>query len=215
MRLTNTFMAGLMASLTFAFIPKIVEKKSGEDSWQVKHMKQEHRIEQFDALSFFTLHDSDNSKTWTTNDILNLYGLLKDRVVGDGSGLGSTDQNIEITEDTKNFVLKTVLGMMDTDGDGVVSLDEWRIFTDKGGELPDFGLGPGHHGDYEYEYEVHHWLEHHAKDDPNVENVHPEDIEHEQLFHANEHGDDMDTHQDVIGSWAKLENIPSKFRKVR
>ncbi|KAA8915519.1 hypothetical protein TRICI_002324 [Trichomonascus ciferrii] len=210
-------LAGLvaLANVALGAVPTIVAKKPGEDSWQVRHMREEHMMDSFDALSFFTLHDSDGSKTWTDNDILNLYGLLKDRVVGDGSGLGKADQNAEITEETKDFVLKTVLGMVDADNDGVITLDEWRVFTDKGGELPDFGLGPGHHGDYEYEYEVHHWLEHHAKDDPDVKNVHPEDIEHEQLFHANEHGDDLDTHQDVVGSWVKLENVPSKFRRVR
>jgi hypothetical protein len=100
--------------------------------------------------------------------------------------------------------------MVDTDNDGIISIDEWKSFMARGGELPDFGLGPGHHGDYEYEYEIHHWLEHHAKDDPEVKNVHPEDVEHEKLFHAHEHGDDADSHS---GSWEKLENIPAKFRR--
>ncbi|ANB15852.1 Ssp120p [Sugiyamaella lignohabitans] len=179
-------------------------------SWQVRHMKEEHGFDQFDALSFFTLHDSDGSKTWTSNDILNLYGLLNDKVVGDGTGMGKHEETENIPQSTKDHVLKTVLGMIDTDNDGIISLEEWRIFTERGGELPDFGLGPGHHGDYEYEYEVHHWLEHHAKDDPDVKNVHPEDIEHENLFHAHEHGDDAKNHE---GSWEKVQNIPLKYRK--
>lgn len=34
---------------------------------------------------------------------------------------------------------------------------EWFAFVARGGRLPDFGMGPGHHGDDEYEYEIHHW----------------------------------------------------------
>jgi hypothetical protein len=30
-------------------------------------------------------------------------------------------------------------------------------FSNAGKELPDFGLGPGHHWDMEMEYEIHHW----------------------------------------------------------
>jgi hypothetical protein len=181
------------------------------DSWQVRHMKQEHGIDQFDAYSFFTLHDSDGSKTWTSNDILNLYGLLNDVVVGDGTGMGKNEDTEPISQETKDHVLKTVLDLVDYDHDGIISLEEWRIFTEKGGELPDFGLGPGHHGDYEYEYEIHHWLEHHAKSDPNVKIVHQEDIDHEKLFHAHEHGDDAESH--ASGSWERVENIPLKYRR--
>lgn len=176
------------------------------DSWQVRHMREEHGIDSFDAYSFFTLHDSDNSKTWTSNDILNLYGLLRDSQVGAGTGMGVAEQSEPITQETKDKVLKTVLSLMDSDEDGVVSLEEWRIFTNKGGELPDFGLGPGHHGDYEYEYEVHHWLEHHQKDDPDVKIVHPEDIEHENLYHHEAHGDELEDHTGFL-------NIPAKFQR--
>jgi hypothetical protein len=175
-------------------------------------MKEEHMIDQFDALSFFTLHDSDGSKTWTDNDILNLYGLLKEEFVGDGTGMGRHEDSLAITQQVKDFVLKAVLDLIDTDNNGVISLEEWRVFTDKGGTLPDFGLGPGHHGDYEYEYEVHHWIQHHSKDDPNVQVIHPEDIEHETLYHAHEHNDEADDHAPV-GSFIKLENIPMKYRK--
>lgn len=34
----------------------------------------------------------------------------------------------------------------------------WR---DKGKRMRDFGLGPGHHGDDEYEYEIHHFEKYH------------------------------------------------------
>ena len=36
-------------------------------------------------------------------------------------------------------------------------MDTWR----EGQRLKDFGLGPGHHGDDEYEYEIHHFEKYH------------------------------------------------------
>lgn len=46
-------------------------------------------------------------------------------------------------------------------------MDEW------GGQW-----GPGHHGDAEYEYEIHHFEKYHNEDSPDSELNHPEDIEH-------------------------------------
>ncbi|EEY15413.1 conserved hypothetical protein [Verticillium alfalfae VaMs.102] len=43
------------------------------------------------------------------------------------------------------------------DADGTVTRAEWDAFIDAGKTLPDLGTGPGHHGDAEYEYEIHHW----------------------------------------------------------
>lgn len=123
------------------------------DTWQVRHMKEEHGFDEFDATSFFKLHDMDGNDVWTNNDILNLYGLLNQEFVGDGSGMGKHEESTKIKDETKNEVITSVLGLIDTNKDGLVSLDEWKSFTDAGNELPDFGLGPGHHGDYEYEYE--------------------------------------------------------------
>lgn len=123
------------------------------DSWQVRHMKEEHGFDEFDALSFFQLHDLDGSDVWSKSDILNLYGLLNQEFVGDGSGMGNHDQSTDIKEETKKRVLDSVLTLVDYDKNGEISLKEWKRFSDAGNELPDFGLGPGHHGDYEYEYE--------------------------------------------------------------
>lgn len=174
-------------------------------------MKSEHGFDNFDALSFFKLHDADRSETWTRDDILNLYGLQNKNIqVGDGTGMGTMDETKEITQEVKDNVVNKVLALIDKNRDGVISLDEWRIFTANGGELPDFGLGPGHHGDYEYEYEVHHWKEYHMKDDPEVKIVHPEDEEHERLYHAFEHGDEEESH---AGTYEKIENIPAKYRR--
>ena len=44
------------------------------------------------------------------------------------------------------------------DDKGFITREEWERFAGASGkELPDFGTGPGHHGDDEYEYEIHHW----------------------------------------------------------
>lgn len=181
--------------------------------WQVQHMKVEHGVDQFDALSFFKLHDGDDSRTWTRDDILNLYGLLKETRVGDGTGMGSNEQTVEIDEKTKEHVYNTILEMLDQDHDGVISIDEWRRFCEDGKVLPNFGLGTGHHGDYEYEYEVHHWSKYHQGVDPDVKIVHPEDIEHERLYHQYEHGDSgIEEHE---GSRAIRSRIPKKFLRIQ
>ena len=39
-------------------------------------------------------------------------------------------------------------------------------------------MGPGHHGDDEYEYEIHHFEKFHNEDTTEEELTHPEDIEH-------------------------------------
>ncbi|KAK9471156.1 uncharacterized protein V1510DRAFT_404428 [Dipodascopsis tothii] len=163
--------------------------------WAETHMKEEHNIETFDPTSFFSLHDSDGSQTWTKQDVLNLYGLLHSM---DPTG----ERKTPIDEDTRERVVSRIMGLIDEDGDGVISLDEWRNFNARGGELPDFGLGPGHHGDVEYEYEIHHWLKYHAEDDSDESLTHPEDIEHEKLFHSIEDKAYVD----------QANNIPAKFR---
>ncbi len=48
--------------------------------------------------------------------------------------------------------------LIDTNSDGAIDRDEFRHFIQTDGKtLPDMGTGPGHHGDDEYEYEIHHW----------------------------------------------------------
>lgn len=181
------------------------------DTWQEHHMKIEHGVDSFDARAFFVLHDSDNSKTWTRDDILNLYGINKQKTVGDGSGMGTSEESTDITPEVQEKVYQSILDLLDRNGDGKISIDEWRMFYDGGGKLPDFGLGPGHHGDYEHEYEVHHWKQFHADSDPDVNIQHPEDVEHERLYHQNEHHDDGWNDHDP--TWVRVDRIPPKFRK--
>ena len=159
---------------------------------------EEHHITAFDAGVFFSLHDYDSTGIWSQDDIRRTYGL-------------SDPSTATIPEEKKHEVIQEVLKLYDTDNDGVISLHEWHQATDNGVKLPDFGLGPGHHGDDEYEYEIHHWEKYHSGDDVKEEDLtHPEDIEH---FAKHE---EMERKQE---EWERAErsgvvesNIPAKFR---
>jgi hypothetical protein len=71
-------------------------------------------------------------------------------------------------------------------------------------------LGPGHHGDDEYEYEIHHFEKFHG-DDATVEDlIHPEDIAH---FAKHDRLDDEADRVAALDSMTIVEaNIPNKFR---
>src|SRR4051794_27498508 len=84
-----------------------------------------------------------------------------------------------IPEEKKESVVAHVLDIFDLDKDGKITAQEFQQRWDEGEKLPDFGMGPGHHGDDEYEYEIHHWEKYHSGDDVKEEDLnHPEDIEH-------------------------------------
>ncbi len=69
----------------------------------------------------------------------------------------------DIPQSKKDEISGTILGMIDTNRNGVVEREEFMAFCNgqrRGGSkgvLPDFGTGPGHHWDMEMEYEIHHW----------------------------------------------------------
>ncbi|CCH46587.1 putative secreted protein [Wickerhamomyces ciferrii] len=186
-------------------------------TWEEWHMKQEHGLDEYDAESFFTLHDSKNKNYLDADDILNAYGLNRDEVVGKGDGLGSHDDSEGISKETKDQIVKAILKMMDANTDDKITKEEYLKFANKGGKFPDLGVGVGHHGDFEYEYEVHHWNKYHKDQDPDIKNIHKEDIEHELLHHEHEIEHEVDT---SVGKWTdeqfeqyiKLQNIPKKFR---
>jgi hypothetical protein len=67
------------------------------------------------------------------------------------------ESNKHVTQQRKDEITRELLGLLDTDHDGSVSHAEWDAFIHAGKTLPDLGTGPGHHGDDEYEYEIHHW----------------------------------------------------------
>ena len=110
------------------------------------------------------------------------------------------------------MVVQTVLDMFDIDKDGAISLSEFLQKDKEGHKLPDFGMGPGHHGDDEYEYEIHHWEKYHSGDDVKEEDLnHPEDIEHFKMH------EEKEARQE---EWERLElrgiverNIPPKYRR--
>jgi hypothetical protein len=186
-------------------------------TWEQWHMKQEHGLDEYDSQVFFTLHDIKDKGYLDSVDILNAYGLYRDEVVGKGDGLGSHDDSEVIDEDTKRDIVSQILKLMDADADDRVSKEEYLKFASKGGQFPDLAVGVGHHGDFEHEYEVHHWNKFHKDQDPDIKVVHKEDIEHELLHHEHEieHGDE--NNQKILSD-AELEkfilikNIPEMFR---
>ena len=189
-------------------------------TWMHWHMKEEHHMDDFDPKSFFKLHDLEGTGKWSKDDVLALYGLSRAEVVGDGSGMGEHDHDKEeITQETKDNVVTQVLRLIDENNDGLVGLNEWLEFAKSGGELPDFGYGPGHHLDFEAEYEEHHWNKYHKDQDPNVLVKHKEDIEHEILHHEHEmdelHGQNPDAHKasKFFQSHVRLQNVPAKYKR--
>ena len=161
-------------------------------------IKEEHHISGFDAATFFNLHDYDGTGVWTAPDIRRTYGL-------------SDPSSAHISETKKQMVVQTILDMFDIDKNGEVSLAEFQTKDSMDVKLPDFGMGPGHHGDDEYEYEIHHWEKYHSGDDVKEEDLtHPEDIEHFKMHEQKEAAQE---------EWERLEkgivekNIPAKYRQ--
>lgn len=105
---------------------------------------EEHHIDNFDAGAFFQLHDFDDDGHWDESEILKTYGM------DDPSAK-------DVPQDKKDNIVREVMRLIDTSGSGLIEKDEWMAFSNAGKELPDFGLGPGHHWDMEMEYEIHHW----------------------------------------------------------
>lgn len=159
---------------------------------------EEHHIEFFDAGSFFNLHDYDSSNSWTREDILKTYGL-KDE---------STNH---IPMNQKNEAVQKVLDIFDKDRSDSISFAEYTIGTAAGLKLPDFGFGPGHHGDDEYEYEIHHFERFHDENTREEDLTHPEDIEHFRKH------DMLEQQQERLEQMDRLSvieaNIPMKFRR--
>lgn len=128
------------------------------------------------------------------------------------------ESNKHVSEERKQEIVNNVLGLMDSDKDGVISRDEFTSFINgDGGEnggstLPDFGTGPGHHGDDEYEYEIHHWELYHDENSQLEDLTHPEDIEH---FRKHEEMEDEEERLELLKQRRIVEeNIPDKFRRT-
>ena len=97
----------------------------------------------------------------------------------------------DVTKEKREEVTREVFRLFDVDRNGVIEKEEWMQKCKEGVKLPDFGvsvlsmfrageslnctvfvlyglliwsfaqLGPSHHGDDEYEYEIHHFEKFH------------------------------------------------------
>ena len=191
--------------------------KPPQMTWQQWHMSEEHRVNTFDPLTFFELHSLQKNGYWTADDILYIYGLTRDAVVGDGSGMGEHDHDEKIPPEFKAAVVGRVSIMLKADAKGRISREKWLEFAKNGGQLPDVGVGPGHHFDFETEYEKHHWNEYHREEDPDVHVKHKQDIMHELLHYEHEMEETHSDHSEISAqlnsylSPVKIENIPARY----
>lgn len=159
---------------------------------------EEHHIGSFDAPSFFTLHDYDSSGAWTPDEVRKTYGL-------------DDESNSRASEARKQEAVITVFKLFDPHDTGYITRDEWLKAIAAGKRLPDLGFGPGHHGDIEYEYEIHHFEKFHGEDTTEEDLTHPEDIEHfrrhDEEALAAQRLEKLEQMEVVEG------NIPQKFRR--
>ena len=205
--------------------PKVnidVERPPEGMSWTDWHMKHEHQLDTYTPEQFFALHDMKKKGYLDRDDILALYGLNRDEVVGKGDGMGQHDESEMIDASLSERVVNFIMKLIDVNDDSKILRDEYLSFVANGGEFPDLGVGVGHHSDFELEYEIHHWNKYHKDTDPNVRIVHKEDIEHELLHHehAIEHEEKVQRGaargtvitDDELESRIDLKNIPDKFK---
>ncbi|BEI82513.1 hypothetical protein CcaverHIS002_0303810 [Cutaneotrichosporon cavernicola] len=147
-------------------------------SYAERHMAAEHHIESFDEPAFFKLHDLDLDGFWDRDEIAAIYGLRHHSV--------ATPKKKKHDEGFEDRVVSAVLLKLDTDGDGKVSLDEFK--TGGMDSLPIIGdfKDLGHHYDEESEYFLHHEELYHSTPETQTDESynHPEDIAH---FRNHEH----------------------------
>ncbi|KAA8899951.1 hypothetical protein FN846DRAFT_782078 [Sphaerosporella brunnea] len=169
-------------------------------TWAEQHLASEHHINNYDAGAFFTLHDFDFNGALSREELLRTYGL-RSRENPPAPGHRSEDE-----------IWATVAGLTGVNADGEIGHDQWMLWARRGGVLPDFGTGPGHHGDDEWEYEIHHFERFHEndKEDGSDMVMHPEDVEH---FKHHEQEEQEAMKAAVLEANPVNEaNIPQKFR---
>ena len=117
-----------------------------------------------------------------------------------------------ISQADKDKAVQQAIALFDLDNSGTVDVVEFKKGWDEGKKLPDFGYGPGHHGDDEYEYEIHHWELYHDENTREEDLTHPEDIEH---FRKHELMEEAEERQEAMDKLHIIEaNIPQKFRRT-
>lgn len=166
--------------------------------WITKHMAEEHHITEWDAASFFILHDFDTDGVWEAEEIQRTYGLFD-------------ESNKQILPARRQEIAQQVINMV-SPGHTVVTREDFVHFIAAGKTLPDMGTGPGHHGDDEYEYEIHHWEKYHDENTKLEDLTHPEDIEH---FKKHEQMEEEAERLEKLNRMGIIEdNIPQKFRRA-
>ncbi|CAB4256544.1 similar to Saccharomyces cerevisiae YLR250W SSP120 Protein of unknown function [Maudiozyma barnettii] len=191
-------------------------------AWEEWHMLHEHQLEKYTPEQFFSLHDVQKKGFLDKHDILALYGLDRREVIGTGDGMGQHDQSEEIDEQLGERVVSFIMRLLDVNDDNKVLKSEYLDFAKADHKFPDLGVGVGHHSDFEQEYEIHHWNKFHKDNDPDVKNVHKEDIEHELLHHEHEIEHEEKEQRsssratvitdDELESRIELKNIPQRFK---
>ncbi|CAI4210852.1 unnamed protein product [Parascedosporium putredinis] len=146
-----------------------------------------------DDANWITKHMAGNDGVWQGEEILRTYGLFD-------------KSNKDVPQEKRDSILKELLGLLDQNSDGEVSREELAAFLGRS-TLPDMGTGPGHHGDEEFEYEIHHWEKYHNDETQLEDLTHPEDIEHFKLH------DKMEEEEERLEELRKRnvieENIPA------
>lgn len=166
---------------------------------------EEHHIVDFDGASFFKLHDFDGDGFLSAAEIARTYGL-------------SDPSNDDLPQEKRAAVVPAVMALFDADADGRISLAEWRKgFVEDGKTLPDMGTGPGHHGDDEYEYEIHHWEKYHDENTKLEDLTHPEDIAHFKYHEELEAKEAAEEAQRLAREKMDIvwDNVPVMFRKAK
>jgi hypothetical protein len=177
---------------------KVTPQVDPNADWMTKHMAEEHHIEIWDAGAFHALHDYNSDGQWQPDEILRTYGLMD-------------ESNKDLPLSRRDEIIDQILTLLDENDDGEVSAAELRAFMDAGKTLPDVGTGPGHHGDDEYEYEIHHWEKYHDENTKLEDLTHPEDIEH---FRKHEQMEDAQEKLEAMERKPVIEdNIPLMFRR--
>ncbi|KAF8131644.1 hypothetical protein EV363DRAFT_1330615 [Boletus edulis] len=147
-------------------------KLAGAD-YAIRHMASEHHIDSFDLDSFFQLHDLNQDGIWDREEIEAIYGVHH---------VYSQKKSKDEVEHHKkaDLVVDTILKLMDKNGDGQVTPEEFKAAGFSG--LPSFDdIGAeGHHYDVESEFFLHHEEEYHSTLETQTDEAynHPEDIEH-------------------------------------
>lgn len=171
---------------------------------------EEHHISNFDAATFFLMHDFDSDGLWEPSEIRRTFGFDSDGTRYGGANDDTPPKEV-FTDAKAQQVINDILMLYDTNEDSKISKEEFVDGNVAGKHLPNFGLGPGHHGDDEYEYEIHHYERYHDENTDESELTHPEDIEHFRKHDEREMNEMRQEQQDrmmVVDA-----NIPLKFRR--